>query len=148
MSVKLRLTRVGKKKTPMYRVVVADERSSRDGRFIEIIGQYRPLEEPAGFNVKDERALYWLGQGAQPTATVQKLLITAGVWEQFEKSRPKKSLEKAAVRKKNLEAGQKISQEKHKAAKAAKAESEAPAEQASADETADQSLSAEETTES
>lgn len=89
MSVKLRLTRVGKKKNPMYRVVVADERSSRDGRFIEIIGQYQPLENPSGITIKDDRALYWLSQGAQPTETVYKILTVSGVWEQYEKTRPK-----------------------------------------------------------
>lgn len=144
MSVKLRLTRVGKKKNPMYRVVVADERAPRDGRFIEIIGQYQPLEDPSMINIKDDRALYWLSQGAQPTETVQKLLSTAGVWEQYEKTRPKKSLEKAAARTKAIEQGRKISQDAHAKKKAA----EAPAEpEASAEENSETSESTE-TTES
>ncbi len=126
MSVKLRLTRVGKKKNPMYRVVVADERAPRDGRFIEIIGQYQPLENPSMINIKDDRALYWLSEGAQPSETVQKILKASGIWEQYEKTRPKKSLEKAAARTKALEAGQKISQAAH-SAKKAPAEPEAPA---------------------
>ncbi|MFN8015544.1 MAG: 30S ribosomal protein S16 [Acidimicrobiia bacterium] len=118
MSVKLRLTRVGKKKNPMYRVVVADERSPRDGKFIEIIGQYQPLAEPSMINIKDDRALYWLSEGAQPSETVQKILSISGIWEQYEKSRPKKSLEKAAKRNKAIETGRKKSQDAHIAKKA------------------------------
>ncbi|HMS24807.1 MAG TPA: 30S ribosomal protein S16 [Acidimicrobiia bacterium] len=95
MSVKLRLTRVGKKKNPMYRVVVADERAPRDGRFIEIIGQYQPLEEPSMINIKDDRALYWLGQGAQPSETVQKILAVSGVWAEYEKTQSEKTKAKA-----------------------------------------------------
>lgn len=125
MSVKLRLTRVGKKKNPMYRVVVADERAPRDGRFIEIIGQYQPLENPSMINIKDDRALFWLSQGAQPSETVQKILTASGIWEQYEKTRPKKSLAKEATRIKRLKAGQKISQEAHKARKTPE-EPEAP----------------------
>lgn len=150
MSVKLRLTRVGKKKNPMYRVVVADERAPRDGRFIEIIGQYQPLENPSMINIKDERALFWLGQGAQPTETVQKILTASGIWEQYEKTRPKKSLEKAAARTKNLKAAQKIAQDAHIAKKAPAVE-DAPAEQpveASAEAPAEEAVAETETTES
>lgn len=81
MSVKIRLARVGRKKVPMYRVVVADERSPRDGRFIEILGQYQPLEDPSMVNFKEDRALEWLSKGAQPTETVEKLLKVTGIWE-------------------------------------------------------------------
>ncbi len=133
MSVKLRLTRVGKKKNPMYRVVVADERAPRDGRFIEIIGQYQPLDNPSVINIKDDRALYWLSEGAQPSETVQKILKASGIWEQYEKTRPKKSLEKAAARTKVMEASQKISQDAHIAKKApAVEETPAPAAEAEA----------------
>ena len=83
MAVKLRLRREGAKKAPFYRVVAADGRSPRDGRFIEIIGVYRPLEEPSGVEIDPERALYWLRNGAQPTAAVTNLLRISGVWEQF-----------------------------------------------------------------
>jgi small subunit ribosomal protein S16 len=126
---------VGKKKTPMYRVVVADERAPRDGRFIEIIGQYQPLNDPSMINIKDERALYWLGQGAQPTETVQKILIASGVWEQYEKSRPKKSLEKAAAKTKALAKGREIAQAAHAAKKAPKVEDAPAAEEAPAEAT-------------
>lgn len=138
MSVKLRLTRVGKKKKPMYRVVVADERAPRDGRFIEIIGQYQPQNEPSVVNIKDERALYWLGQGAQPTETVQKLLIATGVWGEFEKTQPKATAEKAKARNKALEKGRDIARTNAAAKKApAVEETSAPvAQDAPAEETA------------
>ena len=87
MSVKIRLMRVGKKKQPTYRVVVADSHSPRDGRFIEIIGQYGPRQEPSHLEIDGERALNWLRNGAQPTEQVQKLLTATGVWAQFESER-------------------------------------------------------------
>ena len=80
MAVKIRLMRVGKKKQPTYRVVVADGRSPRDGRFIEIIGQYAPRQDPSFCQINAESALAWLRKGAQPTEQVQKLLIEQGVW--------------------------------------------------------------------
>jgi small subunit ribosomal protein S16 len=76
--------RVGKKKQPTYRVVVADERSPRDGRIIETIGHYGPRAEPSVFDIDGERALDWLRKGAQPSEAVQKLLTTSGVWATFE----------------------------------------------------------------
>ncbi len=84
MPVKIRLMRVGKKKQPTYRVVVADSHSPRDGRFIEIIGQYGPRQDPSHLQIDSERALSWLRNGAQPTEQVQKLLAVSGVWAQFE----------------------------------------------------------------
>jgi small subunit ribosomal protein S16 len=81
LAVKIRLMRVGKKKQPTYRVVVADGRSPRDGRFIEIIGQYQPRQEPSVVNIDSDRALHWLGRGAQPTEEVAKLLEITGVWD-------------------------------------------------------------------
>ena len=79
MSVKIRLKRMGMKKKPFYRVVVADIRSPRDGRFIEEIGYYNPVSEPVEMKIDEERAKYWLGVGAQPTDTVRGLLKNAGV---------------------------------------------------------------------
>ena len=87
MSVKIRLMRMGKKKQPTYRVVVADGRSPRDGRYIEILGQYRPREEPSHFAVNDEKILAWLEKGAQPTDQVHRLLVNAGIWERYESER-------------------------------------------------------------
>lgn len=83
MAVKLRLRREGTVKRPHYRIVAADSRSPRDGRFIEILGDYHPMENPSGIRVDEERALHWLRHGAQPTSAVEKLLRITGVWEQF-----------------------------------------------------------------
>lgn len=80
MSVKIRLARGGAKKKPFYQVVVADERFPRDGRFIENLGQYDPRQDPPLVNLKEERTLEWLQQGAQPTDTVRQLLRAKGLW--------------------------------------------------------------------
>jgi small subunit ribosomal protein S16 len=79
MSVRLRLTRVGGKKDPIWRVVVADQRSPRDGRVIETIGQYNPQTEPSTITLDEERARAWLARGAQPTQTVKRLLKAQGI---------------------------------------------------------------------
>lgn len=79
MSVKIRLKRMGAKKNPFYRVVVADSRYPRDGRFIEEIGTYNPVVNPAQVNIDGEKAAKWLKNGAQPTDTVKSLLKKAGV---------------------------------------------------------------------
>ena len=74
MAVKMRLTRVGSKKNPIYRVVVADSRSPRDGRFIEIVGRYNPQTDPSTIELDEDKVKDWLGKGAQPSGAVQKLL--------------------------------------------------------------------------
>ena len=83
MAVKLRLMRMGKKKQPTYRLVAADGRSPRDGRFIEVLGTYEPRAEPSRINVDNEKAVSWLRKGAQPTETVQKILKISGAWDDF-----------------------------------------------------------------
>jgi small subunit ribosomal protein S16 len=83
LAVKIRLMRVGKKKQPSYRVVVTDGRSPRDGRFIEVLGQYAPREEPSVVKIDSDRALHWLKVGAQPTEQVGKLLEITGVWDAY-----------------------------------------------------------------
>ncbi|MFD3506852.1 30S ribosomal protein S16 [Nocardia sp. NPDC058666] len=83
MSVKIRLTRLGKIRNPQYRVVVADARSRRDGRAIESIGLYHPKEEPSLIEIDAERVAYWLSVGAQPTESVQRLLEITGDWQKF-----------------------------------------------------------------
>ena len=98
MAVKIRLMRVGKKKQPTYRVVVADGRSPRDGRFIEIIGQYAPRQDPSFCQIDAESALSWLRKGAQPTEQVQKLLTEQGVWAQYESERSKPAVTKLSRR--------------------------------------------------
>ncbi|MFC2033466.1 30S ribosomal protein S16 [Chloroflexota bacterium] len=81
--VKIRLRRVGAKKRPSYRLVVADVRAPRDGAFIDIIGHYDPLTDPETVVIKEEKALHWLSQGAQPTETAARLLKKAGIMEKF-----------------------------------------------------------------
>jgi len=98
VAVKIRLMRVGKKKQPTYRVVVADGRSPRDGRFIEIIGQYQPRQEPSRIEIDADSALAWLRKGAQPTEQVQKLLTQTGVWEQYESERKRPAVTKLSRR--------------------------------------------------
>lgn len=77
--IKLRLRRMGAKKKPSYRIVVADARAKRDGRFVEIVGHYSPMTEPSTIVINNDRARYWLGQGAQPTERVAKLLKIRGI---------------------------------------------------------------------
>ena len=83
MAVKIRLKRLGKIRAPYYRVVVADSRTKRDGRVIEEIGKYHPTEEPSFIEIDSERALYWLGVGAQPSPQVEALLKLTGDWGTF-----------------------------------------------------------------
>ncbi|HXF35883.1 MAG TPA: 30S ribosomal protein S16 [Actinomycetota bacterium] len=83
MATRIRLMRMGAKKRPSYRVVVADQRSPRDGRFIENIGRYHPLEDPSVIEIDEERALHWLRVGAQPSQPVRVLLEKTGIWQRF-----------------------------------------------------------------
>ena len=91
--VRIRLRRVGAKNQPSYRVVVADGRSPRDGRFIEKIGFYNPRTEPSTIEIDEERALHWLGSGAQPSGAVRRLLVKAGTMDRFERLRKGEALE-------------------------------------------------------
>jgi small subunit ribosomal protein S16 len=98
LSVKIRLMRVGKKKQPSYRVVVTDSRSPRDGRFIEVIGQYAPRAEPSVVTIDSDRALHWLKVGAQPTESAGKLLEIAGVWAAYKADVGKEAVVKPKVK--------------------------------------------------
>ncbi len=91
MAVAIRLKRMGTKKRPFYRLIVADSRMPRDGRFIETIGQYNPLEDPAKISVVQDKALYWLKQGAQPSQTAKQILKKSGVWEKFKPQKIQKT---------------------------------------------------------
>ncbi len=91
--VKIRLRRVGKKKQPSYRIVVADSRAPRDGRFIEIIGFYDPRTDPETVRIKEDRALYWLSVGAQPTEPVARLLRKQGTLDRFARLKAGEPLE-------------------------------------------------------
>ena len=91
MAVKLRLTRMGKKKQPTYRVVAIDSRTKRDGEYIELIGTYNPLTKPATIKLNEEVALKWLGNGAIPSDTVKNLFKEAGIMKKFADSKVKKT---------------------------------------------------------
>lgn len=83
MAVKIRLKRMGAKKSPFYRIVVADSRSPRDGRYIEVVGTYNPVTQPAQIQINEEIALKWLQDGAKPSDTVRNLLSQQGIMEKF-----------------------------------------------------------------
>lgn len=93
MAVRLRLMRMGKKKQPTYRVVAADARSPRDGRFIEIVGTYNPRSEPSEIKIDNAKAVGWLREGAQPSERVKKLFEVSGAWSAFESGSTKAELE-------------------------------------------------------
>jgi small subunit ribosomal protein S16 len=89
MATRIRLRRMGSKGRPFYRVVVADQRSPRDGRFIENIGRYHPLNDPSVIEIDQDRALHWLRVGAQPSDQVRNLMQKVGIWDTFVAERPK-----------------------------------------------------------
>jgi small subunit ribosomal protein S16 len=93
MATKIRLTRCGRKNRAYYRVVVADSRCARDGKFIEIIGTYQPVEEPPVIKIDEERALKWLMDGAKPSDTVRSLMHKCGILEKFHQARYSKKEE-------------------------------------------------------
>lgn len=95
MAVKLRLKRMGSKQKPFYRIVAADARSPRDGRFIETVGTYDPIKKPAVISIDKEKAMKWLNNGAQPTETVKSLFKTQGINQKFVESKTKKTTKKA-----------------------------------------------------
>lgn len=104
MAVRIRLRREGRKKTPMYRIVVADSTAPRDGRFIEIIGQYQPRGGEHALNLQVDRVNHWLNVGALPTDTVRSLLRRAGVMKARHEARLASKLQAAAVAMPNAEA--------------------------------------------
>lgn len=91
MAVKIRLNRMGAKKNPFYRIVVADSRAPRDGRFIEVLGNYNPSQNPAVVNVDEEKVLDWMGKGAQPTDTVKNLFSKKGLMAKFAEAKNAKN---------------------------------------------------------
>ena len=125
MAVRIRLRREGTVKRPHYRIVAADSRSPRDGRFIESIGDYHPMDEPSTIRVDADRALHWLRNGALPTSAVEKLLRISGVWEQF---RPGDA--PARVRGEKVRVSKKARARAEAAAEAAAAPAEEPAPEA------------------
>jgi small subunit ribosomal protein S16 len=131
VAVKIRLKRMGKIRAPYYRIVVADSRTKRDGRVIEEIGKYHPTEEPSFIEVKSERALYWLGVGAQPSPQVEAILKLTGDWGTFKGDKNAVSTVKVKEDKVAF-----VADEKKKPVLKPKAEKQAPVE-APAETTAD-----------
>jgi small subunit ribosomal protein S16 len=131
MATRIRLRRMGSNKRPFYRVVVADQRRARDGRFIENIGRYQPLDDPSVIEIDADRALYWLRNGAQPSNTVRVLMTKLGIWETFVAERPgaMKGVKVRGTKGEDTKPKPKLSKKaKEKAAEAAKAAAE-PAEE-------------------
>ncbi len=85
--VRIRLLRTGKRKQPAYRLVVADQRSPRDGRFVEILGHYNPLPDPSEITIDEDRALHWLSKGAQPSDSATALLKRTGIWQKAKQAK-------------------------------------------------------------
>lgn len=139
MAVKIRLKRMGKIRTPFYRIVIADSRGKRDGRAIEEIGTYNPKADPSIINVVSDRAQYWLGVGAQPTEAVVALLKLTGDWEKFSGEKQERQLEVATPKRdkaeifdealKDLHAGEAKAEATTKKAAAAKKKAEKPADE-------------------
>lgn len=148
MAVKIKLKRLGKKRNPQYRIIIADSRTRRDGRAIEEIGLYHPKEEPSLIKVNRERAQYWLGVGAQPTEAVQRLLEITGDWQTFKglpgaegtlkvaPERPDRRAIFEAAAKEAAGENEKFAAEQKAKAKAKAAEAEKAAEEAAAAESA------------
>lgn len=146
MSISIRLSRGGAKKRPYYRIVVANSRSPRDGKYLEQIGTYNPLlakDSPERVKLVEDRARYWLGVGAQPTDRVARFLDAAGIKERAARVNPKKGepgdkakerAEERAAKIAEAEEAARAAEEEAKAAAAAPAEEEAPAEEAAAEE--------------
>jgi len=130
MAVKLRLRREGTKKRPHYRVVAADARSPRDGRFIEIIGEYHPMDNPSTIVIDADRALHWLRVGAQPTDQVKQLLRIQGIWQEFKPDDTPKRDRSAAGDKKKMNKKARARAEEAAAAAAAPPAEKAPEEAA------------------
>jgi len=159
MSISIRLSRGGAKKRPYYRIVVANSRSPRDGKYLEQIGTYNPLlakDSPERVKLVEDRARYWLGVGAQPTDRVARFLDAAGIKERAARNNPKKGepgekakerAEERAAKIAEAEEAARAAEEEARAAAAAPAEEEAPAEEAPTEEApaAEEAAAAEET---
>jgi small subunit ribosomal protein S16 len=116
MTTRIRLRRMGSNKRPFFRVVVADQRSPRDGRFIENIGKYHPLDDPSVIEIDQDRALHWLRVGAQPSNQVRNLMNKIGIWDEFVKERPSAALEPAKARPEKAKVSKKAKQKAEAAA--------------------------------
>lgn len=133
MAVHIRLRRMGKKKRPFYRIVAADSRRSRDGRFLEVLGTYNPIERPAVVAVKEERLTHWLNEGAEPSDTVSSLLTQIGFIQKYHKAKAGQDVTEIALKSTITERKKKTRKtKKAAAAKAQAVEAEAAAKAAAA----------------
>lgn len=143
MAVKIRLRRMGKKKQPIYKIVAADVRSPRDGKFLEALGLYNPLTDPHTIDIKEERVLYWLSNGAQPTKTVKSLLRQKGITlknELIKRGTSEEEIEaKLSEWEKLKEAGASQKVKKEKISKKAKSKDEVSEESGKPEETSEES---------
>jgi len=144
LAVKLRLRRMGRKKRPFYRIVAADSRAPRDGRCIEEIGYYNPLTHPATVNVSEDRALYWLGEGAIPSPTVKNLLSREGIVLKFDLARRGLTEEQIEAEMQKWQAQVADRSKRIEAKKAAAAAAQAKAEKEKAEKEAAEAKAAEE----
>ena len=129
MTTRIRLRRMGSNKRPFFRVVVADQRSPRDGRFIENIGKYHPLDDPSVIEIDQTRALHWLRVGAQPSDQVRNLMQKVGIWDEFVKERPSAAVAPGKERVEKPKLSKKAKQKAEAAAAEPEVEeTEAPAE--------------------
>jgi small subunit ribosomal protein S16 len=135
MTTRIRLRRMGSNKRPFFRVVVADQRSPRDGRFIENIGKYHPLDDPSVIEIDQTRALHWLRVGAQPSDQVRNLMQKVGIWDEFVKERPTAAVAPVKERVEKPKLSKKAKQ-KAEAAEAEPEVAETPAEEPAVEEPA------------
>ena len=112
MAVKLRLLRIGAKKRPYFRLVAADSRRARDGKFIEVLGQYHPISKPPLFEVNEERLYYWLKNGSEPSDTVVSLFKQTGLWSKWLKVRKGETPPEMQIRKEVLQTSRKKAKKK------------------------------------
>ena len=147
MAVAIRLSRGGAKKRPYYRIVVADSRSPRDGRYLEQIGTYNPLlakDSPERVKLNEDRARHWLGVGAKPSDRVLRFLDAAGIMEREARNNPQKAEPGEKAKERAEEKAEKLKEAEEAAKEAEAAEAEAPAEEAAAEEAAAEEAPAEE----
>jgi small subunit ribosomal protein S16 len=138
LAVHIRLRRMGKKKRPFYRIVAAESRRARDGRFLEVLGTYNPIEVPAVVSVKEERLTHWLNEGAEPSDTVSSLLTQIGFTDKYRKARSGADVTEVALKTTIKERKKKTRRAKKAAAaraQAAEAEAAAPTEAAAGEKT-------------
>lgn len=144
---RIRLRRVGAKKQPSYRIVIAEKSAPRDGKFVEVIGFYNPRTEPETVRIEEERALHWLSVGAQPSDSVARILKTHGTMDRFERLKGGEALETLVAEAVQMDSGVEDSEEPEAASEEAASEEAASVEDAPAEETIEEEADEEEVAE-